>query len=68
MEVPASSSLLVPRGMKHTYWNPGAQVARYLLFMTPRILALIEGLHTLPDRKRETVEALFAKYDSALVD
>lgn len=29
---------------------------------------LIEELHTLTDRKQETVAALFAKYDSALVE
>jgi mannose-6-phosphate isomerase-like protein (cupin superfamily) len=68
VEVPAGASVIVPRGTKHTYWNPGTEAARYLLFMTPRILGLIEGLHTLPDRKRETIAALFAKYDSALVD
>lgn len=68
VEVPAGASVMVPRGMKHTYWNPGIENARYLLFMTPKILGLIEGLHTLPDRKRETVEALFAQFDSALVD
>ena len=68
IEVQAGASVLVSRGTKHTYWNPGTEPVRYLLFMTPRILGLIEELHTLPDRKRETVAASFAKYDSALVD
>lgn len=68
VEVSAGASVMVPRGTKHTYWNPGTQPARYLLFMTPRILGLIEGLHTLPERNRETVAALFAKFDSALAD
>ncbi|HEX3892504.1 MAG TPA: cupin domain-containing protein [Terracidiphilus sp.] len=68
VEVPAGAGVLVRKGTKHTYWNPTEKPARYLLFMTPRILALIEALHTLPDRKREAVEALFAKYDSALVN
>jgi len=68
VEVPTGAGVLVPRGTRHTYWNPGSDPARYLLFMTPRILGLIEGLHALPDRKRETVAALFEQFDSELVD
>jgi uncharacterized RmlC-like cupin family protein len=68
VEASAGAGVLVRRGIKHTYWNPGVEPARYLLFMTPKILGLIEGLHALPDRTRETVAALFAKFDSALVD
>ncbi|HEX4284883.1 MAG TPA: cupin domain-containing protein [Terracidiphilus sp.] len=68
VDVPAGSGVLVPKGTKHTYWNPDPVPARYLLFMTPRILGLIEALHSLPDRNRETVEALFAQFDSQLVD
>ena len=44
-EVPAGESLLVERGTPHSYWNPAAEPARYLLVMTPRIHRLIEQLH-----------------------
>lgn len=68
VELRTGAGVLVPRGTKHTYWNPAAEPTRYLLFMTPRIFGLIQSLHTLPDRKRETVSALFEKYDSTLLD
>jgi quercetin dioxygenase-like cupin family protein len=45
-EVAAGESLLMPRGIPHSYWNPAAEPARYLLVMTPRIHQLIEALHT----------------------
>ena len=44
-DVAAGESILVPRGTAHSYWNPSAEPARYLLVMTPRIHRLIEALH-----------------------
>ena len=68
VEVDAGAGVLVPRGTKHTYWNPGESPTKYLLFMTPKILKMIQELHTLPDRKPETLAALFDRYDSTLLD
>ena len=42
-EVAAGESMLVPRGTAHSYWNPAAEPAHYLLVMTPRIHRLIEA-------------------------
>src|ERR1700686_4940116 len=33
IEVRAGSSVLVPRGTPHTYWNPTSDKTRYLLIM-----------------------------------
>jgi quercetin dioxygenase-like cupin family protein len=38
---------LLPRGQAHTYWNPGAEPARLLLFFTPGASA--ELLHQLAE-------------------
>ncbi|MDQ6771517.1 MAG: cupin domain-containing protein [Candidatus Dormibacteraeota bacterium] len=46
-EVQAGGAALAPRGMPHTYWNPGRERTRYVLAMTPRIRDLIEALHGL---------------------
>ena len=64
VDVPAGGALLVPRGTPHTYWNPRAEPARYLIVMAPRIERLIEALHALPDRDLETVAAVFQEHRS----
>jgi mannose-6-phosphate isomerase-like protein (cupin superfamily) len=63
-DVPAGESILVPRGTPHSYWNPSAEPARYLLVMTPRIHNLIEALHA---GDRDDYAAIFEQYDSVLL-
>ncbi len=66
LEARAGSAVLVPRGVVHTYWNPGLEPTRYLLIMTPNIYALIQEIHALPERSPETLRSVFAKHDSDL--
>jgi mannose-6-phosphate isomerase-like protein (cupin superfamily) len=63
-EVGAGDSLLVPRGTPHSYWNPAAESARYLLVMTPQIHRLIEALHA---GDRNDFAAIFQEHDSELL-
>lgn len=63
-EVAAGDSLLVPHGTPHSYWNPVAEPARYLLVMTPRIHRLIEALHA---GKRTDFAKIFEEHDSELL-
>ncbi len=63
-EVLAGDSLLVPRGTPHSYWNPRAEPARYLLVMTPRIHHLIEALHA---GERYDFARIFEEHDSELL-
>jgi hypothetical protein len=67
VEARVGSAVLVPRGTPHTYWNPAPEPARYLLIMTPRIHALIQAIHALPERGAATLRALFTQYDSELL-
>ena len=67
VEVRAGAGVLVPRGVAHTYWNPGPEPVRYLLFMTPKILKLIQSIHALEDRSAERMKALFEECDSELL-
>ena len=64
-EVVAGESLLVPRGTPHSYWNPSAEAARYLLVMTPRIHRLIESLHS---GNRRDYASIFEEHDSELLE
>lgn len=67
IEVPAGAGVLVPRGTAHTYWNPGPGPVRYLLFMTPTVLKLIQSIHQLQDRSPTSLKAVFEEHDSALL-
>jgi glyoxylate utilization-related uncharacterized protein len=67
IELPAGSAVLVPRGTPHTYWNPSAERARYLLIMTPRIHSLIQEIHTTKERSPALMRALFERYESELL-
>ena len=67
VEAAAGSAVLVPRGTAHTYWNPGPDPVRYLLFMTPTILKLIQAIHALQDRGPASLKAVFEAHDSVLL-
>jgi mannose-6-phosphate isomerase-like protein (cupin superfamily) len=63
VEAPAGGAVMAPHGTVHTYWNPRAEPARYLLFMTRRIADLIEALHAGGDGHDE----VFRAHDSTLI-
>jgi mannose-6-phosphate isomerase-like protein (cupin superfamily) len=63
-EVAAGGSILAARGTPHSYWNPAAEPARYLLVMTPRIRRLIEALHR---GDRGDYRAIFEEHESELL-
>jgi len=67
VEARAGSAVLVPHGTPHTYWNPAAGPARYLLIMTSNIYRLIQDIHAAKDRSPAAMQALFRKYDSELL-
>ena len=64
----AGSGVLVPRGVAHTYWNPGPEHARYLLIMSPNIYGLIQDIHSMKERSRRAMEQVFRQHDSELVE
>src|SRR5258708_1538725 len=67
IEAHAGSGVFVPKGTKHTYWNPSAQRTRYLLVMTPDIHRLIREIHAMTERTPEKMKALFERYSSGLL-
>jgi mannose-6-phosphate isomerase-like protein (cupin superfamily) len=68
VEAQAGAAVFVPRGTAHTYWNPGPGPTRYLLVMTANIYRLIQEIHAMPERTPPALRAMFAKYDSELLD
>jgi mannose-6-phosphate isomerase-like protein (cupin superfamily) len=66
-EARAGSSVFVPRGTPHTYWNPSTEPCRYLLVMTSKIYRMIQEIHATMDRTPEVLGAIFRKYDSELL-
>lgn len=67
VQAAAGSAVLVPRGIPHTYWNPGPGPLRYLLVMTANIYQLITDIHALPEKTRAALEEVFRKHDSELL-
>ncbi|GLX68756.1 cupin domain-containing protein [Paenibacillus glycanilyticus] len=67
IEAKAGDSVMVPRGTAHTYWNPKAEPARYLLIMTARINELIQSIHAASDRSEEAMRKLFEQYEAELI-
>jgi len=63
----AGSMVFVPKGSSHTYWNPDAVQARYLLIMTPLTHDLIAAIHAGEDRSVEGLKALFARYGAEFI-
>ena len=63
VEAGAGSAVLARRGTPHTYRNVGADEARYLLVMAPRIAQLIEAIH----RPGADIAAVFAAHESRLL-
>jgi hypothetical protein len=63
----AGSGVLLPKGIAHTFWNPGPEPARYLLIARPRTAALLRALHA-PARPEPTrLRELYASYDVDLL-
>ena len=68
IEAGAGSSVFVPRGTPHTYWNAGPGRVRYLLGMTSNIYRLIQEIHLVAERSPAALREVFTKYDSELLD
>jgi mannose-6-phosphate isomerase-like protein (cupin superfamily) len=67
VQAEAGGAVIAPRGTPHTYWNPSAEPARYLLVMTARIAALIEAIHQLETRDEQALDRVFEDHDSELL-
>jgi len=67
VEARAGSAVLAPRGLPHTYWNPGPGQARYLLVMTSNIHCLIKEIHSMSERTPAALRAVFERHDSVLL-
>ena len=67
VEARAGSAVMVPRGKAHTFWNPAADPARYVIVMTPNIHRLIQAIHAMPVRTREALAAVFEEHNSTLL-
>lgn len=67
IEAQMGEAVLGPRGVAHTYWNPGPEPARYLLVMGPQTAGLLRALHDGTGRDRAAVAALFREFGVELL-
>ena len=68
LEVKAGGAVVVPGGTAHTYWNPGAEPARYLLVMGARTYALIQAIHATADRGKDNLGRIFEEHGGRLLE
>ena len=59
VEAPAGTSVFVPAGVAHTYYE-AAGPTRYLLIMTPRLRKLIVAVHKAPRTEHNAILRTFA--------
>ena len=64
VEAPAGSTVFVPAGVAHTYYEAHGST-RYLIIMTPNLRALISALHEAP---RERHPAIMRQFDSEILE
>ena len=67
VEARAGSAIMVPQNKAHTFWNPSANPARYIIVMTPNIHRLIQAIHAMPVRSRDVLAAIFEEHNSTLL-
>lgn len=64
VEIPAGGAGIAPRGSRHTFWNPTAEPARYVLVMTRQIMDMIDAAHDLESKDDDSMAAVFAAHGS----
>jgi hypothetical protein len=64
VDAPAGTTVFVPAGTPHTYWE--TEPSRYLIFLTPKLDRLIARLHRLEDGS--SLEEILAEYDTVLAE
>jgi uncharacterized RmlC-like cupin family protein len=71
---PAGSYVHVPRGLPHSFWNPGERPATYITVMAPGgferyLVELAAGLRDVPDQEQAVMlrERLTKAYDITVV-
>lgn len=64
VEAPAGTTVFVPAGVPHTYYEGGGP-ARYLIILPPRLRELVAALHNAPYAEHKTIMQQFA---SAIVE
>jgi len=67
-EVGTGSGVLLPRGVPHTFWNPGTAPARYLLIMGPKTAGLLEVLHASSPPPPAGLKAVYDTFEIDLME
>jgi uncharacterized cupin superfamily protein len=63
-EVPAGTTVFVPAGVAHTYYEAHGPT-RYLIILTPRLRELISALHAAPFQEHKEI---MRRFDSGILD
>jgi mannose-6-phosphate isomerase-like protein (cupin superfamily) len=67
-DAPAGSGVLLPRGVPHTFWNPGPNPVRYLIIVRPKTAGLLKALHVPGGRRISDLHQLYNSFDVDLLE
>lgn len=67
-DAPAGAGVLLPKGIPHTFWNPGPEPVRYLMIVRPRTAALLAALHAPGAPDPRGLGAVYAEFDVDLLE
>jgi mannose-6-phosphate isomerase-like protein (cupin superfamily) len=65
---PAGAGVLLPKGIPHTFWNPGPDPVRYLLIVRPKTAALLDAVHRPGPPDPRGARAVYASFDVDLLE
>jgi quercetin dioxygenase-like cupin family protein len=66
-DVPAGAAVIGPSGLPHTFWNPDAVPARYLIVMSAQTSALLDELHGVGKLNPDELREVFARHGCGLL-
>jgi uncharacterized RmlC-like cupin family protein len=67
-DAPAGAGVLLPKGIPHTFWNPGPDPVRYLLIVRPKTARLLEAIHRPGPPDPRGARAVYASFEVDLLE
>ncbi len=67
-EARAGAGVLLPKGIPHTFWNPGPDPVRYLLIVRPKTAALLDAVHRPGPPDPRGIRAVYDAHDVDLLE
>jgi mannose-6-phosphate isomerase-like protein (cupin superfamily) len=64
----AGAGILLPKGISHTFWNPGPGPVRYLMIVRPKTAGLLEAIHGPGPSESRGLRAVYDAFEVDLLE